>query len=391
MTIVYFDCFAGASGDMILAALLDAGAPLEAVREELSKLPMGGYELVTERVIKKGIAALNLTVQVEEHNQPHRHFSDIEKMIRESGLSPRVKEISLAVFTRLAEAEGKIHGRPPEKVHFHEVGAVDSIVDIVGIAAALCALGEPALYSSPLHTGSGFVRCAHGLLPVPAPATAELVKGLPVYSQGVEAELLTPTGAAVLATLAKFGPLPAMTVGQTGYGAGKKDLPFANVLRVILGQENTPAGLAGETVAVLEAGIDDMNPEFYGYIMERLFAAGALDVSLTPLQMKKNRPGVHLTVLVLPAKEAAVLEILLTETTTLGVRRSTAEKIMLRRRQVTVKTPYGPAHVKLAESDGRETNAAPEYEDCVALAKASGLPLKEIYALVLAAYRRQQE
>lgn len=388
VNIVYFHCFAGASGDMLLAALLDAGAPLEAVRRELDKLPLRGYELKTDRVIKRGISALDVTVLVEEKGQPHRAFRDIEKMLSESNLSPPVRDASLAVFRRLAAAEGKIHGKPASEVHFHEVGAVDSIVDIVGAAAALSALRVDAIHSSPLHIGTGFVQCAHGLLPVPAPATLELLQDVPVYSRGIEAELLTPTGAAVLSTLASFGPMPAMRVRRTGYGAGKKDLPIANLLRAVIGEAVSPdSSLLREELTVLEANIDDLNPEIYGYVMEQLFAAGALDVYLSPIQMKKNRPATLLRVLVRPDGEEAALTVLFRETSTLGVRRIQAEKLMLERRQVTVNTPYGTARVKIAEWAGEEVNAVPEHEDCLILARQHSIPLKEIYLAVNEAYR----
>jgi pyridinium-3,5-bisthiocarboxylic acid mononucleotide nickel chelatase len=392
MTIVYFDCFAGASGDMLLASLLDAGAQLPAVLEELKKLPLSGYEIKTARVMKRGISALDVTVAVEEKSQPHRHFSDIAKMLRESGLSPKVLETSLAVFTLLAQAEGKIHGRPPEKVHFHEVGAVDSIVDIVGIAAALENLGVKAVYSSPLHVGSGTVRCAHGTIPVPAPATLEVLRGVPVYSRGIEAELLTPTGASVLAVLATFGPMPAMHIKNCGYGAGKKDLEIANIVRAVLGEASSAqSGLREEEAVILEANIDDLNPEIYGYVMEKLFAAGALDVYLSPIQMKKNRPATLLRVLASPAAEKEMLSILFRETTTLGVRRLEARKLMLERNHVTVDSAYGSARVKIGRWDGEIINAVPEYEDCLTLARQHGIPLKEVYRAVTAAYEDQAQ
>jgi len=386
MKIIYFDCFAGASGDMLLAALLDAGAALETVKRELACLPLTGYELKLNRVLKKGISALSLTVAIAEKQQPHRHYRQIAAMLEASVLSPQVKSMSLAVFRRLAEAEGKIHGKAVADVHFHEVGAIDSIVDIVGIAAALYSLGAEKICSSPLHSGIGFVRCAHGELPVPAPATLELLNGVPVYSRGIEAELLTPTGAAVLSTLAEFVPLPSMTVIKSGYGAGKKELSIANLLRVIVGEAAAPAaGYLREETVMLEANIDDMNPEFYSYILEKLFAAGALDVTLIPIQMKKGRPGTMLSVLARQEQEEPLLDIIFTETTTLGIRRHTAEKLMLPRRLISVETAYGLVRVKIAESSDNIVNAAPEYQDCLQLAKATGAPLKKIYAAAMAA------
>ncbi|HHX74382.1 MAG TPA: nickel pincer cofactor biosynthesis protein LarC [Firmicutes bacterium] len=390
MKILYFDCFSGAAGDMILGALLDAGSREEAVRSELARLPLTGFELETERVNKKGINALKVHVRVREKDQPHRHFHDIKNMLLASGLSPRVREVSLAVFTRLAAAEGKVHGVPPEKVHFHEVGAVDSIVDIVGTAAALADLGAEKIYSSPLQTGCGTVECAHGVLPVPAPATLELLRGVPVSAPCAEGELLTPTGAAILTTIATFGPPPAMTVLKTGYGAGSRELARPNVLRVTVGKARA-AGLAAATVTVYEATIDDMNPEFYGYLAGKLADAGAVDVTLTPVLMKKGRPGTMVTVLVHSPHEEAVLQALFAETTTLGVRRTTADKLMLNRRSVEVKTPYGLVRIKLGELDGRLLNASPEYEDCAALAAGTGTPLKEIYAAALAAWQQKKK
>jgi len=390
MKVLFFDCFAGAAGDMILGALLDAGAREEAVRDELAKLPLAGYQLETKRVNKKGLSALKVHVRVREADRPHRHFGDIKHMLLTSGLSPRVKEVSLAVFTRLAEAEGKVHGIPAEKVHFHEVGAVDAIVDIVGTAAALADLGAEKIYASPLQTGCGTVECAHGILPVPAPATLELLRGIPIADAWAEGELLTPTGAAILTSIATFSPLPAMTVQKTGYGAGSRELPRPNVLRVIVGTTQERS-LTAATVTVYEAAIDDMNPEFYGYLAGKLADAGAVDVTLTPVLMKKGRPGTMVTVLVHSPHEEAVLQALFAETTTLGVRRTTADKLMLNRRSVEVKTPYGLVRIMLGELDGRLLNASPEYEDCAALAAGTGTPLKEIYAAALAAWQQKKK
>jgi uncharacterized protein (TIGR00299 family) protein len=388
MRILYVDCFAGAAGDMLLAALLDAGAPLEAVKEELAKLPLDRYELHVKTVMKQGISALDVTVTVKEEKQPHRHFRDIEVMLTESTLTATVKEMSLAIFRRLAEAEGKVHNKTAADVHFHEVGAVDSIVDTVGVAAAIVALNVEKIVCSPMHTGSGFVRCAHGELPVPAPATLALLQGAPVFSRGIEGELLTPTGAAILTTLAEFGPLPAMTIIASGNGAGKKELSIPNMVRVIVG-ETADVDTGDDTryhrdhAVILEANIDDMNPEIYGYVTETLFAKGALDVTLIPVQMKKGRPGVLLSVLTRAQHEQVLTDILFKETTTLGIRRIKAEKIMLHRRHITVETPYGTVRVKIGEAGGKIINAAPEYEDCLNLAKTTGIPLKTIYAAAL--------
>lgn len=391
MKILYFDCFSGASGDMILGALVAAGASLSAIKAELAKLPLSGYDLQTAQVAKNGIAATSLKVIVQEDQQPHRHYAEIKEMLAASPLSPPVKQLSLAVFARLAEAEAKIHGQPLELVHFHEVGAVDSIVDIVGAAAALAELKADHIYASALHTGCGTVRCAHGELPVPAPATLELLKGIPIYNRGIEGELLTPTGAAILATVADFSPPPSYTVQNIGYGAGTKDLPIANVLRVIVGETESSSSYIQGSINVLESTIDDMNPEFYGYLSEQLLSAGAVDVTLTPVYMKKNRPGTKLTVLVAPAKELQVIDIIFRETTTLGIRRSISDKIMLSRRHTSVQTKYGTIGIKVAVGKDGTINAAPEYEDCVKLARAQKLPLKTVYQAALAAYLQQEE
>jgi len=383
--ILYFDCFAGAAGDMIVAALLDAGADFAFIQSQLQKLPLKGYSLQTKRVQKQGLGALQFTVVSATKEQPHRHYREIKEMLLASDLVPEVKNLSLEIFARLAAAEGKVHGCPLEEVHFHEVGAVDSIVDIVGAAAAIYNLKAEKIFASPLPLGSGSVQTAHGELPLPAPATVELLKDIPVYTREIKKELVTPTGAAILSTVAQFRPYPPMTITGSGYGAGQRDLPFANVLRVLVGETQGEQKQQHGLVTVLETTIDDMNPEFYAYIAARLRAKGAVDVILTPVYMKKNRPGTHITVLVNAEFEAAVLETLFAETTTLGVRKSTAEKIMLARRLVTVHTPYGPVRVKVAEKDGKAVNFAPEYEDCKALAQAHNVPIKTVYAAAVAA------
>ncbi|NLP37303.1 MAG: nickel pincer cofactor biosynthesis protein LarC [Firmicutes bacterium] len=385
MRILYFDCFAGAAGDMIVAALIDAGANLDFIKNQLQKLPLTGYSFEVKQVQKKGISALQFMVNVAVKEQPHRHYSEIKQMLMESDLVPEVKNLSLEIFARLAAAEGKVHGCPPEKVHFHEVGAVDSIVDIVGAAAAIYNLQAEEIFASPLHLGSGTVQTAHGELPVPAPATVELLKDIPVYTRGIKKELVTPTGAAILSTIAQFRPFPPMTISGSGYGAGRRDLPIANVVRVLVGKTGGEEKRLHGTVTVLETTIDDMNPEFYAYISARLRAKGAVDVILTPVYMKKNRPGTQITVLVEAEHEAAVIEQLFAETTTIGVRKSTVEKIMLSRRLLTVQTPYGPVRVKMAEDNGRTVNLSPEYEDCKRLALEHKVPIKTVYAAAMAA------
>lgn len=388
MRIAYFDCFAGASGDMILGALLDAGVQPEVWQGELTKLNLSGYELKIERVQKQSLTATAVRVRVSEGGQ-ERGLTEIEALIRASPLPTEVKETSVEVFRRLAEAEARVHGITPERVHFHEVGGVDAIVDIVGAVVGLRLLGVEAVYASALPLGHGFVDCAHGRLPLPAPATLELLRGVPVRSQDVEGELVTPTGAAILTTLAKgFGPFPPMTVERIGYGAGQRDFPFPNLLRLLVG--STSAGLDArlETLTLLEANIDDLNPEFYGHLMERLFTAGALDVYLTPVQMKKNRPGVLLSVACPPAKAEALAALVFAETTTIGLRRQEVQRWALARERVEVETPYGSVGVKVARLGGKVMTASPEYEDCRRLALERGVPLKEVYAAAEAGLRQ---
>jgi uncharacterized protein (TIGR00299 family) protein len=388
MRIAYFDCFAGASGDMILGALLDAGVEPKVWQGELNKLNLSGYELKIDRVQKQGIAATAVRVLVGGGSQ-ERHLAEIEELIGTSQLPAEVKETSVEVFRRLAEAEARVHGTTPDRVHFHEVGGVDAIIDIVGSVVGLWLLGIEELYASPLPLGHGFVDCAHGRLPLPAPATVELLQGVPVLSRDVEGELVTPTGAAILTTLAKgFGPFPPMTVEGIGYGAGQRDFPFPNLLRLLVGATSPTLDARMETLTVLEANIDDLNPEFYGHLMERLFTAGALDVYLTPVHMKKNRPGVVLSVTCPPAQAETLAALIFAETTTIGLRRQEVQRWALARERVEVETPYGTVGVKVARLSGKVMTASPEYEDCRRLALESGVPLKEVYAAAEAALRR---
>ncbi|HKI49772.1 MAG TPA: nickel pincer cofactor biosynthesis protein LarC, partial [Desulfobacteria bacterium] len=289
MKIAYFDCFSGAAGDMILGALMDAGLPLERLKMELAKLKLTHYDLNVEKIAKKGIAGSQAIVMIEEdhHHHHHRHLADIRTIIENSDLEGGIKEKSIGIFTRLAEAEAKVHQTTVDQIHFHEVGAMDAIIDVVGSVAGLAALGIEKIVCSPLHVGAGTVECAHGTLPVPAPATTELIQGRPIYSTGVQGELLTPTGAAILTTLAsEFGPMPAMTLETTGYGAGNADITIPNLLRISIGEAAEEAvGLESERVAVLETGIDDMNPQIYDYLMEKLLHMGVMDVFLIPLHM----------------------------------------------------------------------------------------------------------
>jgi uncharacterized protein (TIGR00299 family) protein len=388
MKIAYFDCFAGASGDMILGALLDAGLDEVAWRAELDKLGLGGYEVRVAKVHKGPLAATQVEVLCEE-THVHRHLGDIETLINDSGLPAPVKERSVAVFRRLAQAEAQVHGERIENVHFHEVGALDAIVDVVGAVAGLWLMGVEEVYVSALPMGHGFVDCAHGRLPLPAPAVVELAQGLPIVSVDVEAELVTPTGAALLSTLgAGFGTWPPMTLEHAGYGAGQRELEFPNVLRLLVGQSCATLDASTQRVEVLEANIDDMNPEFYGHVIQRLLDAGALDVYLTPVYMKKNRPGVVLSVSCLAEDSERLAALVFAETTTIGIRRVKTERWALAREYATVQTPYGEVGVKIARLGGQVVNVSLEYEDCRRLALEHGVALKEIHAAATVAARK---
>lgn len=382
MRIAYFDCFAGASGDMILGALLDAGLPIEDLRGEIAKLRLSHYALDVEKVTKKGLQGSQARVHIDQdhHGHHHRHLSHIREIIDASDLSGAVKERSKAVFGRLAEAEARVHGTSVESVHFHEVGAMDAIIDVVGGVAGLALLGVERVFCSALHVGSGTVQCAHGTLPVPAPATAELIKGKPSYSTGVVGELLTPTGAALLTTLASdFGPMPAMTVRSIGYGAGTADPGVPNLLRVSIGDAGEDAGdYDVQQTVLVETTIDDMNPQIYDHLIGRLLAEAALDVFFTPVQMKKNRPGTLVSVICLPDAVGSVSDILFQETTTIGLRWRTENRIVARRQIRRIETRHGTVRVKLAESRGRVVNMTPEYDDCKRVALEKRLPLKQV-------------
>jgi pyridinium-3,5-bisthiocarboxylic acid mononucleotide nickel chelatase len=380
MRTAYFDCFSGISGDMTLGALVDAGADAGRLEAELKRLPVSGWHLRAERVKRRGIAATQIHVEAQEQKS-HRPLSEILAMIQAAGFPKRAAERASRVFTRLGEAEAKIHGVEMERVHFHEVGAVDSIVDIVGAAIGMELLGIDELTCSALNVGGGTVRAAHGVLPAPAPATTELLRGAPVYSTGIELELVTPTGAAIAAALAKgFGAMPAMRVLAVGYGAGSND-PHeqANVLRAIIGEaEEARAEGWDAAVSVIEANVDDMSPQIYGYFAEMAMAAGALEVFSTPAQMKKGRPGLLVTVLCAPEKRDGLAELLFRETTTLGVRMHEAERRTLERETAEVETGMGRVRMKVARLDGRILKAAPEYEDCRKIAMERGVPLKDV-------------
>ena len=410
---------------MVLGALLDVGVPLEALRGALGSLAIDHGVLGAERVVRAGIAATkfrliepvhahaqaapHLRVHAHPEGEPHSHrhgsqegagnhlhlqdgalehhsLADVQRYINRSALSPASKTRARALFQRLAEAEAAIHDVPVDRIHLHEVGAIDSIVDIVGTVFAMEWLGVERVVASPVNVGSGTVRCAHGVFPVPAPATARLLRGVPVYADGVATELTTPTGALLISEYAtSFGPLPAMRIDAIGYGAGDKDFPSRpNVLRVMLGEAETEPTL--ERIVALECEIDDMNPQLFGPLMDRLYVAGALDVFYASVQMKKNRPGTLVTVIAPPSRRAELSGVLFTDTTTIGVRYQEMEREPLERETRTVDTPAGAVRIKVARRAGRIVNAAPEFEDCARLASERGLPIKDVQALAIKAW-----
>jgi uncharacterized protein (TIGR00299 family) protein len=457
MRIAYLDCFSGISGDMFLGALVDAGVPAKLFEDTVAALDIGA-RLEVSRVNRSGIAATKLDVYVhgekelpreifweqqshaqkhdhdhshkhghdhdhghepvelKEHNYcqtrnegsragapaPHEHghehgrgLKEIREIIRNAaGMSEQAKSVAISIFDALGAAEAKIHNSDIESVHFHEVGAVDAMVDIICAAVGAEALAVDEIVCSPLNVGGGTVKCAHGLLPVPAPATVELLKDAPVYSSGIQVELVTPTGAAIVKTLAKrFAPFPAMTIEKSGYGAGVRDFPsHANVLRLTVGetQPEFAANTSQETISVLEANLDDLNPQVVGYVIERLLDAGALDTFAVPVQMKKNRPGILLTVLAKLEDASRLTHIIFTETSTLGVRRREERRQTLARKWITVETRWGNVRLKIGSMNGTVTNYAPEYEDCRKIAAQHHVPLKSVMQAALQGYSKQQ-
>ena len=376
MKTLYFDCFAGASGDMILGAMIAAGVDPDFLREQLSLLPVAGFSVDFETVNRSGLNAMYARVETA-HEHKHRHLSDIEQIIEGSGLSDAVKQRAVQIFTRLAEAEARVHNEPVDHVHFHEVGALDAIVDVVGAAICFDALKIARFVSSPLHVGSGMVKMAHGQFPVPPPAVTELLKGVPFYATEIKGELLTPTGAAIITAVCnEYGPIPEMKSSATGYGAGTREYEdFPNVLRVLLGETDAQT-TTDERLWMLETNLDDASPQIIGHVMDRVLALGALDCYFTPVQMKKNRPGVLLSVLCACDEKEAVMKLLFTETTTLGVRSYEVTRRALQRSVVRVETQYGPIDVKVAHLDGRVVNEMPEFEQCREAAARAGVPLK---------------
>jgi len=429
MRILYFDCFNGASGDMIVGALLDAGVPLDGLRAALGSLAIDGYDIAADRVLRAGVSATKFRViegetaksahthqphhdahehhkhshdehthdhghatnpkspKKAKHHHPHRSLPEISSLIDRSALPPAGKDRAKALFERLAVAEAAIHQMPVEKVHLHEVGALDSIIDIVGAVYALDTVGADRVVVSPINVGRGMVQSAHGVFPVPAPATVRLLADAPVFSRGPEAELLTPTGALLLTGYAQaFGPLPPMRIAATGYGAG--DHEFAdtpNVLRVLVG-ESGDGQAHGDRVLVVESEIDDMNPQLFGSVMDQLYAAGAFEVFFIPVQMKKNRPGTLVSVLVAPSTKDAVVDVLFRETTTIGVRYAEWQRECLAREILSVVTPFGDVRIKVARRNGVVMNGQPEFDDCAARAKEHGVATKDVHAAAMKAW-----
>lgn len=398
MRAIYFDCFAGVSGDMTIGALLDLGVEIDALRSQLESLNLGSYEMNISRVKRSSIAATKFDVLIDESRQPHRHLRDIREIVESSSLSELTKRRSMRVFELIAEAEARVHGTTPDKVHFHEVGAVDSIIDVVGAMICIELLGIEEFLSSPLRVGRGSIKVAHGEMPVPAPGTAELLRGIPIYSGDRDGEFVTPTGAAIVAALcSNFGSLPSVKIERVGYGAGTRDpKDFPNALRLILCEiqkdklQNAESIAAPDSVIVIQTNIDDMSPQAYGYVMERAFDAGALDVFMTPVQMKKDRPGVLLTVLCEQSKLDAITDLLLRETTTLGIRYYATKRRVLDRSIETVETEYGAVKIKVARAGKTTLHFQPEYEDCARLAREAGVPLIEVQRAAEAAYRKRE-
>ena len=379
MRIAYFDCFSGVSGDMVLGALIDAGADLHKLESELSKLKISGFTLKAEKTTRKGISGTKFFINADD-NHAERHLADIEKIMDKSDLGDEIKAKAKIIFLDLAEVEAKIHNTDPGHVHFHEIGGMDSIIDIVGSLIVLKMLGIEAVYASRIPVGTGFVECDHGVLPLPAPATLELLKGIPVYASGIEKELVTPTGIAILKHVVQsFGIIPEMRIERLGYGAGSRDLKIPNLLRVWIGETEVKQEYEGDGVILIETNIDNMNPEILGYALERLLERGALDVFMTPIFMKKNRPGTLLSILITPDKLDDALSVVFAETTSLGVRFQRLERRKLPRELITVETSFGPVRVKVGNTGMEKRIISPEYEDCREIAARLGIPLRKVY------------
>ena len=391
MKTLYFDCFAGASGDMILGAMVAAGVDPSFLRQQLSLLPVTGFSIDFETVNRSGLSATYARVETA-HEHSHRSLSDIKQIIEGSDLPGAVKQRAVQIFTRLAEAEARVHNEAIEHVHFHEVGALDAIVDVVGAAICFDALQIDRFVCSPLHVGSGMVKMAHGQFPIPPPAVAELLKGVPFYATEIKGELLTPTGAAIITTVCSgYGPIPEMKTDTIGYGAGTREYEdFPNVLRVLLG-ESEAVDAADERLWMLETNLDDASPQIIGHVMDRVLELGALDCFFTPVQMKKNRPGVLLSVLCGRDQKELVMKLLFTETTTLGVRSYEVTRRALQRSIVRVETQYGPIDVKVAHLDGRIVNEMPEFEQCRQAAAKANVAVKIVEDAARVAVSKMRE
>jgi hypothetical protein len=389
MKTIYFDCFAGASGDMILGALVSAGADAAALKEQLALLGVGGYEIDFVAVDRSGISATHALVKTE-HEHKHRHLSHILKIINESQLKRTIKERAAQIFTRLAEAEGRVHNQPIEKVHFHEVGALDAIIDVVGAAICIDLIGAQHFVCSPLRLGRGTVKMAHGSFPIPPPAVAELLKDVPVYAGELEGEFVTPTGAAIITSICKsFGALPSFAINSTGYGAGTREYEdFPNVLRVFVG-DTVAEQATDERLLMIETNIDDMSPQLFGYVMDRALELGALDCYLTPVQMKKNRPGTLLSMLCRPQDREKLLQMLFAETTTIGARSYEVMRRALSRETVRVETQFGPIDVKVSRMPDGRVKTTPEFEQCGAAAQKAGVALREVQEAARTAYQQR--
>ena len=380
--IIYFDCFSGISGDMILGALVNIGVDLKKIQKGLRTLNLKGCKVNSRQVKRNGFIGTKINVVLNQTSQKSHHarsFNDIKSLIEKSDLPKIVKSNSIAIFRRIGKVEAKVHGTTINRIHFHEVGAIDSIIDIVGGSLAMDLLDADLIVSSPINTGEGIVKCDHGILPVPAPATLELLKGIPCYSSGVEKELTTPTGAAFIGYFAeKFGSLPIMNMLSTGYGAGTHEIKnIPNLLRVVLGKSEE--GPRHQSMKVIETNIDDMNPEFYDYVIDQLFKVGAVDVFFAPINMKKNRPGILLSVITSTEYFDSVVQVLLEETSTLGVRHYDVDRVVLARKQKIIMTPFGKVRVKIGGLDESTRTISPEYEDCRKIALKKEIPVKRVY------------
>jgi hypothetical protein len=392
MRVLCYDCFSGISGDMNLGAMIDLGVEIAYLKSELDKLNLTGWDIIAEKAQRHGISGTKVTIKQLVHEHTHRHLSDIEKIITGSTLSDKVKKLSMEIFMKLAEAESAVHGIPDEKVHFHEVGAVDSIIDITGAAICFNALDVDVVYVSEVELGGGFVRCDHGMLPVPAPATAEIIKGIPARIGGVDFEATTPTGAAILSVLGTdFNTAQSLKINKTAYGVGHKDHPeVPNLLRVYLGETLATSG-EGHKSLLIESNIDDMNPEFYDHISDRLFRAGVSDVYFSQIIMKKGRPGVILSVICEQGLEDIVKEILFTESTTLGIRTFQFKKDTLVREFDKLNTDFGEVTVKRSFYKGREVSVKPEYDECRRIALEKAIPVKEVYNNIMSLLIRKKQ